>query len=76
MRTFFELGPKPLYGAQPSVFIALATESLQARVQSGGQLHVGPECQNLAELEAQVDEMKAELDRIVIEAKGSFGSVK
>ena len=76
MRTFFELGPKPLYGPQPAFFIALATESLQARVQSGDQLRVGPECRNLSELEAQVAEMKAELDRIVIEAKGRLAPVK
>lgn len=73
MRVFFELGPKSHFGVQSSVFVALATENLQAMVQSGGQYHVGPECVSLAELEAQVTQMKAELDQIVIEARARMG---
>ncbi len=72
MSKIFELGPKPIYGKTTEIFIALANEATNPRMNSGGQDLVGRECSSISELEAQVDQMKKELDNLVIEARKRF----
>ena len=72
MRKLLELGPHRGYGPSGPLFIGLATSELAASTQSAGQLLIGPECRSLEELEAQVAQLKTELDQILVEARARF----
>lgn len=76
MPKIFELGPRPIYGNRGGMFVAQSVEVSSPTPQStGGQNIIGKECQSIADFEDQVEQMKSELDQLVVEARKRFSAL-
>jgi len=67
-----KLGPDVPYWTGKKCYIALDAPQLSRQL--SGDLLVSRECSSLAELEAEVTQIRAELGQILKEARGIFGS--
>lgn len=71
-RPILKIGPHEPHGGKKVVWIALS--DAQLRTQAAGDLLVSRECRSVAELEAEIDQIRRDLDDVLAQARLRLGS--
>ncbi len=72
MAKFLRFGPEQPNPGRKTCWIALVNKDVNTQI--GGDFLVGRECQFITEIQSEVDQIKADLDEILREAKKRFGA--